>query len=215
MSRVLKLDFQNFWHVGSGRSAGHHLDAVCLKDEYDLPFVSGKQLKGLLRHAVHRAETWGWYADFKLPEGPVKSFEELLFGSRSQQDDRHQTTAGMLFVDNAQLTAEEYQFLEQSEQSQLRQYLYQELFNTAIDPLSGTAVEHSLRGTEVALPMQLFALLEIKITALDAQSRTQQLLIDLDAAWEIIEQALPLIDAIGAHRSRGLGEVMVSLQVQD
>lgn len=215
MNQVLKLEFQNFWHVGSGRSAGYHLDAVCLKDEYDLPFVSGKQLKGLLRHAVHRAETWGWYAELKLPEGPVKSFEELLFGSRSQDEDRHQTTAGMLFVDNAQLMAEEYQFLQQSEQSQLRQYLYQELYNTAIEHDSGTAVAHSLRGMEVTLPTQLFALLEIKITALDARLRTQQLLVDLKAAWEIIEQALPLIDAIGAHRSRGLGEVVVSLQVQD
>ena len=215
MNRVLKLEFQNFWHVGSGRSAGHHLDAVCLKDEYDLPFVSGKQLKGLLRHAVHRAETWGWYAELKRPEGPVKSFEELLFGSRSQDEDRHQTTAGMLFVDNAQLMAEEYQFLQQSEQSQLRQYLYQELYNTAIEHDSGTALEHSLRGIEVTLPTQLFAPLEIKITALDAQLRAQQLLIDLKIAWKIIEQALPLIDAIGAHRSRGLGAVVVSLQVQD
>lgn len=215
MNRVLKLEFQNFWHVGSGRSAGHHLDAVCLKDEYDLPFVSGKQLKGLLRHAVHRAETWGWYADFKLPEGPIKSFEELLFGSRSQDEDRHQTTAGMLFVDNAQLIDEEYQFLKQSEQSQLRQYLYQELYNTAIEHASGTAVENSLRGMEVTLPAQLFALLEIRITALDVKLRTQQLLVDLKITWEIIEQALPLIDAIGAHRSRGFGEVVVSLQVQD
>lgn len=215
MSQVLKVEFQNFWHVGSGRSAGHHLDAVCLKDEYDLPFVSGKQLKGLLRHAVHRAETWGWYADLKRPEGPVKSFEELLFGSRSQHDDRHHTIAGMLFVDNAQLTAEEYQFLQQPEQSQLRQYLYQELFNSAIDPLSGTAVEHSLRGMEVTLPTQLFAQLEIKTTALDSDVLTQQLSFDLKTVWEIIEQALPLIDAIGAHRSRGLGEVVVSLQVQD
>lgn len=33
---------------------------------------------------------------------------------------------------------------------------------------------------------------------------------DNGLAWQILAQALPLIDAIGAQRSRGLGEVIVS-----
>lgn len=210
MKKTLQLDFQNFWHVGSGQSSGYHLDAVCLKDEYDLPYVSGKQLKGLLRHAVQRAEDWGWYNDIQLREGEGKNLTELVFGSVSQLETRHQTIAGMLFVDNAQLATEEYQYLKQAPAADLRQYLYQELFSTAVQQDTGTAVEHSLRGIEVALPMSLFADLELKITAFDDVIRSQQQqLLDLNP-WLIIEKALPLVDAIGAHRSRGLGEVVVT-----
>lgn len=175
-----------------------------------MPYVSGKQLKGLLRHAVQRAEDWGWYQDFQLPEGEIKSLAELIFGSVSQEENRHQTVAGILFVDNAQLAQDEYQYLKQSSQADLRQYLYQELFSTAIQQETGTAVEHSLRGMEVALPMSLFAILELKLTAFDEVIRSQQhQLLDLNP-WQIIEKALPLVDAIGAHRSRGLGEVVVT-----
>lgn len=210
MKKTLQLDFQNYWHVGSGKGSGYHLDAVCLKDEYDLPYVSGKQLKGLLRHAIHRAEDWGWYNDLQLPEGEIKSLVELIFGSVSQEEDRHNTIAGMLFVDNAQLKTEEYLYLKQSSEADLRQYLYQELFSTAIQQETGTAVEHSLRGMEVTLPMSLFAALELKVTAYDEVIRSQQQQFLNLNPWQIIEKALPLVDAIGAHRSRGLGEVVVT-----
>lgn len=110
VQKTIKIDFQGFWHVGSGRSSGHHLDAICLKDEFGLPFVAGKQLKGLLRHAVRRAEEWGWYTDLTLPKGLLTSFEALLFGSQSQLEGRYETFSGMLFVDNAQLADEEFDF---------------------------------------------------------------------------------------------------------
>lgn len=211
MNQIIKLDFQNFWHVGSGRGAGHYVDAVPLKDNHDLPLVSGKQLKGLLRHAVHRAENWGWYKEIELPTGPIRSFEELLFGSRSQDETRHQTTMGMLFIESAQLAEREYQFLQQEEQASLKQFLYQELYNTAIDVDTGTAVEHSLRGIEVVLPITLFSAIELKVTALDADIQAQQKQFLESKSWAIIKKALPLIDSIGAHRSRGLGEVIVTL----
>lgn len=205
----IKIDFQGFWHVGSGRSSGHHLDAICLKDNFGLPFVSGKQLKGLLRHAVRRAESWGWYQDLKF-EGQIQNFEELLFGSQSQLEGRYATFAGMLFVDNAQLSESEYQWLQHNKQAALREHLYQELYSTAIDENTGTAVEHSLRGIEVTLPVQLFASLQLQVTALDETLSTQQSEFLKRQPWLVIERALPLIDAIGAHRSRGLGEAIVS-----
>lgn len=209
MKKTIQLAFQGYWHVGSGQGAGYHLDATCLKDHNDLPYLSGKQLKGLLRHAVHRAEAWGWYADLALVEGEIKSFEELLFGSRNQLEGRHETVSGMLFVDNAQLSDPEYQYLAQNDQVNLKNYLYQELYSTAISIDTGTAVEHSLRGLEVTLPMTLFADLELKITVFDEGIRNQQQTLSKTHAWDIITKALPLVDAVGAHRSRGLGEVIV------
>lgn len=209
MKKTIQLNFQGFWHVGSGQGAGYHLDAACLKDDNHLPYVPGKQLKGLLRHAVRRAEAWGWYTDLQLPQEQIKSFEELLFGSCNQNDSRHETISGMLFVDNAQLCEAEYQYLEHKDQSDLKAYLYQALYSTAISTETGTAVEHSLRGLEVVLPMMLYADLELKITALDENVRQQQQALLALEPWQIITKCLPLIDAVGAHRSRGLGEVVV------
>lgn len=214
--KKIKLDFQGYWHVGSGRGEGYHLDAVCLKDKNGLPYVAGKQLKGLIRHAVRRAEEWGWYQDLVLPAGKIGSFEGLLFGSENQLNSRFATFSGMLFVDNAHLADEEYHFLAQKENISIRQQLFYPLYQTAIDGESGTAIEHSLRGIEVVLPCQLYAELNLKFTAQDADTLAQQrAVIEQNLAWQVIEKALPLIDAIGAHRSRGLGEVIVSFDNND
>lgn len=210
-TNILVIDFQNFWHVGSGHSAGYYVDAVCLKDQFGLPYVAGKQLKGLLRHAVRRAEAWGWYQDLTYPQGKLTSFEELLFGSQSQEQSRHATVSGMLFVDNAKLSDEEYNFLKKN--ALLKQNMYQELYSTAIDEETGTAKQYSLRGLEAVLPMTLYANLDVKVTELDPVIRQQQeQFLAQDMVWQVLERALPLIDFIGAHRSRGLGEVVVNLK---
>lgn len=210
--QTLCLDFSGYWHVGSGRGRGYYLDEECLKDSHGLPFVSGKQLKGLLRHAVRRAEEWGWYKDIELAGSAEKeiSFEDLLFGSATQSEGRFETASGMIFVGNAMLESSEYNYLKGKDQASLRQYLYQPLYNTKIDHDSGTAEDMSLRGIEAALPMQLYTDLQLRLTALDDKLWQQQQAMLENNPWRIIEKALPLIDAIGAHRSRGLGEVVLS-----
>lgn len=211
LQKVLKLDFQGYWHVGSGRGEGYHLDSVCLKDNNGLPFVAGKQLKGLLRHAVHRAETWGWYQQLPVPTGKITTFEGLLFGSENQLDSRFDTFSGLLFVDNANLSEAEYAYLSLNQNVAMREQLFSSLYQTAIDCETGTAIEHSLRGIEVVLPCQLYSELILKTTAQDNDILGQQkVMIEQGLAWQVLQKALPLIDAIGAHRSRGLGEVVVS-----
>lgn len=212
LEQMIHLNFQGYWHVGSGKGRGYYLDEECLKDTYGLPFVSGKQLKGLLRHAVRRAEAWGWYKDISLPsgDGGATSFEDLLFGSATQSEGRFETSSGMIFVGNAELEKSEYDYLRDTEQASLRQYLYQPLYNTKIEHDSGTAEDMSLRGIEVALPMNLYTELQLRMTALDDTLLQQQQAMLASNPWQIIKKALPLIDAIGAHRSRGLGEVVLS-----
>ncbi len=213
LEKTICLDFQGYWHVGSGKGRGYYLDEECLKDNYGLPFVSGKQLKGLLRHAVRRAEAWGWYKEISLPSSNtngVTSFEDLLFGSATQSEGRFETSSGMIFVGNAELAESEYDYLRDTEQASLRQYLYQPLYSTKINHDSGTAEDMSLRGIEVALPMSLYTDLQFRLTALDDTLLQQQQAMLANNPWQIIQKALPLIDAIGAHRSRGLGEVVLS-----
>ena len=211
----LRLDFQNYWHTGSGQSSGHHLDALCQKDAAGLPYVSGRQLKGLLRHAVRRAEAWGWYEQAKqaLQLTDANAVETVLFGSASQEDSRFDSEPGMVFVGNAELAEDERTWLAQPEQTRLRSQLYVDMYNTAIDADSGTVVKHSLRGTELAIPVSLFACLNFKPTALDPDVfAQQQQLLNQNTCQALIEPALSLVDLCGAHRSRGLGEVIVSLK---
>lgn len=211
LNRTLSIDFKNYWHAGSGRSSGHHLDAICQRDMNKLPYLPGRQLKGVLRHAVRRAEAWGWYSTIHLPEGLAYSHEQLLFGSASQEEVRNETFPGLLQVDSATLPEKEYLYLSQSSQAQLVSQLFDELFSTAIDE-NGTAKRHSLRGLEVCLPLALQSILQLQVTALQPELRSQQeVWLRSDKPWQVLEIALPLIDALGAHRSRGLGEAVLSL----
>lgn len=207
----LQVDFINYWHVGSGRGNGYQVDAVCARDADGLPVLPGRQLKGLLRHAVRRAETWGWMDGLALPAGPLTRHEHLLFGSSSQEEDRFSTEPGALQVDCARLPDNERAWLAQADETDLRSELFGELFSTAIDEL-GSARRFSLRGLEVSIPVQLRAILTLEVCAVQPELRAQQrAFIDSGNGWTALERALPLLDAVGADRSRGLGEAKATL----
>lgn len=207
----LQVDFINYWHVGSGRGNGSQVDALCARDADGLPVLPGRQLKGLLRHAVRRAEGWGWMEELALPPGPLQSHEQLLFGSSSQEEDRFSTEPGVLLVDCARLPANERAWLAAAGEEDLRGELFSELFSTAIDEL-GSARRFSLRGLEVSIPLQLQAALRLEVTTVQPDLRAQQrACIASGSAWKALDCALPLLDALGANRSRGLGEARVRL----
>jgi CRISPR/Cas system CSM-associated protein Csm3 (group 7 of RAMP superfamily) len=209
----LGLVFINYWHAGSGRSSGYHLDSLCERNQEQLPYFPGRQLKGLLRQAVARAEDWGWFAELPIPQGPFKRHEELLFGSTNQEENRHTTQPGLLLVDSANLPDAERQWLAHSDQSELRSELFAELFSTAIND-QGSAQRYSLRGLEVCIPLTLVADLSLAVTAQQPEARLQQqAYLQQQNCWAALSASLPLLDALGAHRSRGLGEARVSLTI--
>ena len=49
MTLKYKLKFFDYWHLSSGLSAGAKLDSTVVKDDNNLPYASGKTIKGLLR----------------------------------------------------------------------------------------------------------------------------------------------------------------------
>ena len=209
--RTLELELLGYWHCGSGRSAGTRLDAVPEKDRTGLPYAPGRHLKGLLRHAVHRAARWGWLDDLPAPHGgPVADLETLLFGSINHDQPRDATYPGMLAVADGKLPEDEYQYLAHPEQRDLVPGLYRDLQSTAIDA-DGVASDKSLRGLEATLPVRLHAPVAMEATALDDALRAQQqTYLEGPGPWTALERALPLIDAIGASRTRGLGEAVAT-----
>lgn len=209
MTTSLQFEFVDYWHAGTGITGGNHLDAVVQKDSDGLPQLNGRHIKGLLRQAVRLSEKWG-----ALPVFPelastaeltsVEDWETLLFGSRNQADDSNATQAGVLFISDARLRADEARYIRQHG---LTPQLFRTLFNTRINE-QGVADDKSLRAMEVAVPMQLKAELEINgRAALLTDSWLMQI-------RSVIEQSLPLIRYAGGGRTRGLGRVWVTMTEQ-
>jgi hypothetical protein len=202
----LTIDIRSYWHPGTGQGLGGHLDAVTHRGTDKLPALPGRTVKGLLRDAVYRWERFGAYA--KTPFAGVKpSITECLFGPPSDREAEESTAPadrrreGLLRCQSAQMSLSQDDRDYLRTQPELVAGLYRSHFSTAIEA-NGTAKKNSLRGIEVVVPLVLQAELE----ALDDTH-------PLALAWiEIVSPALHLVRAVGAHRSRGLGRAVLSLE---
>jgi len=207
-SAKLIIDIQSYWHPGTGQGLGSHLDAVTHRGADKLPALPGKTVKGLLRDAVNRWEKFGGYADKAFATVTSKpSLAERLFGpppeieeSEQKFEEVHQQWTGLLRFSDARLNDSDRQYLKGHKE--LMAGLYRRHFSTAIEHESGTALVKSLRGIEIIVPLTLYA----DIECLNGND-------ELAGHWtEILRDALPLVRAVGAHRSRGLGRAVLALQ---
>ena len=200
----LHFTFLGYWHCGAGAGRGAWADAVVIRDSSGLPYVPGRTVKGAIRAAL------------SLLGGDVV---ELLGSERLSGDDdldgnrlkRYGTKAGRLYFGDAVLPAEYHSYFaaapsdsdedkaEAERRAFLRAGLTRLLAQTAIDPDTGTAKDHSLRSVEVAMPMTLTA----RVGALDG-----------DATWHAqLIRCLPLIRGLGLGRHRGLGRLEVTAEM--
>ncbi len=184
MNIEYKVEFFTYWHCGSGLSAGADVDALVVKDNYGLPFVPGKTVKGLLREAIEDI------AALKATTLP----SDRLFGSSS---DEGENIAGELFFSNAEFPDEDKKALEANTghgDTKLKDYLYASLSRTSIDK-DGCAKEHSLRKLEVALPCTLTGVIRN---------------VPEECVPDVID-GLRFIKRLGANRNRGLGRCKFSV----
>lgn len=201
---ILSLNISSYWHPGSGRGSGSHLDALVETDASGLPFVSGRMLKGLLRDAVNRLELWQQLDGFVGYSHAT--WVETLFGSAGFKMDeqkntvpRNQTSAGSVRVSDAKLPTDLHQWLAHPAQKLQQKQLFNEVYSTAINA-QGVAKNKSLRGMQVVIPLTL----ETQLEWLGENDNTE---------WQaIIAEALPLIRAVGSQRSRGYGRVQICIQ---
>lgn len=193
MKAQLKIHFANYWHAGGGRDAGSVLDAIVHRDVHGLPVVPGRHIKGLLRDALERAETWEW-------EG-YSGLAATLFGDRSETASNAAPQAGCLRVSDGMLPSDVAKWLGSEAGARLRPGLHRALYATAVEHDSGVAKDHSLRGIEVTVPLDLTAVVE----EIPGRNAPENWLARLG-------EVLPLIDALGAYRSRGLGRVQLQLE---
>ncbi len=192
-THVLKIDLRTFWHPGGGRGHGLVLDAVAHRDSGGLPVLPGRHIKGLLRDALERAELWGWTG--------YDGLASVLFGDRTEEIERTGGTPrpGCLRVGDGRLPTRIAHSL--SADKSLCKGLFRPLHATAVEPTTGTAKDKSLRGIEVVIPLQIEAMISPVPGQVPPADWPQQL-----------SGVLPLIHAVGAHRTRGLGRAVLRME---
>jgi hypothetical protein len=215
---TLRIDIQTYWHPGTGRGSGFHLDALTHTGADGLPRLPGRTLKGLLRDALYRAERWGWPA---VPAGTTR----CLFGSRTggtkpepagptadPPPDENLSTPGLLRVADATLPEDVAAWLATEDGRKLIPGLYREHFSTRIEIGTGVALGRSLRGMRVVVPLELTARISEVPGPLHAEEdRALLARLQTDGDWKTVLKAVfPLIPAVGAHRTRGFGRARLA-----
>jgi CRISPR/Cas system CSM-associated protein Csm3 (group 7 of RAMP superfamily) len=156
----IQANFHSFWHIGTGRGSGYHLDAIVEKDADDLPYVPGKTLKGLMRDAFFKLCEWQHFESSHL---------DLLFGKRveGEGESRQETSKGVLRFSSLEL--EEKDYLLQNK--------------PLIDDKTGVAKDKSFRMIEFTIPVKLHGEIEIlNVDALDLSESELQLLLQQAAS---------------------------------
>lgn len=186
MSKTLlyQIEFFNYWHSGSGLSGSTYADSIVKKTERNLPFIPGKTVKGLLRHAAERI--------YELNTGFFdQNFIKDVFGQRSDDEKAKKEDEGKAFFTNALLSEE---LTEKILESPLSENLYTVLSFTQIDE-HGQASDGSLRQLEVTIPVTLYAAIEHFPEKYEKE----------------IQHCMNWIKEMGQNRNRGLGRCKFSL----
>ncbi len=127
MTLKYTIKFLDYWHLGSGLSAGAKLDSTVVKDSNDIPFVSAKTIKGLVREIAEELYD--------------SEFVERCFGGGGVKN-------GRCYFANAILDETTHKEIVSNK---LQDNLYDVIASTKID--NGIAVDNSLREIEVVIPM--------------------------------------------------------------
>jgi hypothetical protein len=184
-----EIEFQGYWHAGTGEAGPGDLDAVVLRDADGIPCFPGKALKGLFHEAFCEmiAES--------NSGAPSKPHLLALFGSPGNESVRRQA---QLRFSNASLPAPEQTAIVTAG---FQDALTHAIASTALE--DGIAVNRSLRRIEVAIPMTLGFEVAFHGNASDFPAPKEV------GKW--LGQAAGRIRMAGAHRHNGLGECRVRL----
>lgn len=189
MTLEYSLTFYDYWHIGSGLSAGAKIDSTVIKDSDGLPYVPGKIIKGLAREMAELLEDC--------------PFVNKCFGGSSDDkdicyDEKAKNIQGACYFSNATL---DESIVKQIKNNHLQENLYDIIASTKIGSedkfkngkqieKKDIAVDNSLREIEVVVPITL----QGKITDISSEEYLSK-----------INKSLKMIKRMGLNRNRGLG----------
>lgn len=191
ISCEITLNIKSYWRAGSGDSAGSYADLLVIKKK-GLPYLPGKQLRGLLKKAFVTADAADWFED--QPD-QSKNLIDLLFGTKGAQGQ------GLIVTPSATLSAAEQQWF--SAEHQRTKMLYHTIDTQAVDFDTGTTKISSLRTMEVTIPLQLSTTISLRED--EQHDFTKHNL----QQW--LSDCCSLINVIGADKNRGFGQVEITV----
>ena len=197
---TLKLEFLSYWRSGTGRGEGVFIDATTRRDALELPMLPGRQIKGLIRHALQTGAQWNHWnqecVDFlcgrSSDQGPIDQ-PEL---------DRFSSTQGLLKVSSGRLSEEwqsYFKALSSVERKRQANHFFHTHRQTKIDA-TGLAQDQSLRSIQVVIPLTLESTLRIDYPSDESSFH-------FDQGITALTKAVGLIRSAGGQTSRGLGRV--------
>lgn len=184
-----QIEFFSDWHLGSGLSVAGDVDSAVLRDENGLPYIPGKTLKGLLRHAADTILAFQPNYFEKTPE-KTSEFMHAVFGEKTDDEDKE--TPGQCFFSNAHLNSTLQENLLANKDA--IPFLFRKIASTKIDD-NGIAESQTLRKTEVTVPL----VLEAEIDGIDREE------------WKgHFDTLFSMVKRMGLGRHRGLGRCQFS-----
>ena len=130
MKLKYELKFYDYWHLGSGLSAGAKLDSTVVKDTYDIPYAPAKTIKGLAREMAELTQESSFIKRYFGAEGI--DIAQVYFTNATLDEQTHKEIVANSMQDN----------------------LYDVIASTQIE--DGIAIDNSLREIEVVIPLSLY-----------------------------------------------------------
>jgi CRISPR-associated protein Csx10 len=193
MNKMLEIEFETDWHIGSGAGIPGSIDRTVLKDKSGLPYVPGKTLTGILRDSAElvasvrdRAENGSrWDKALKslfVGDQPTQG-EELTFAKIGVEDAVFSDSLKNIFLC----------------QESLRQALFIVQPGIKINRATGrTEEEHLFSREEARGGCALHAKVNIEETLSPEEEK-------------LLGDAIKATRRIGGHRRRGAGQCKLSL----
>lgn len=211
MKFLLHFQMLGYWHPGTGRGQGPGADAEVNRTPGGLPFLPGRTVKGLLLEAATQAGV--------SAEERERCFGSAIIGAEGGLEAaRFETKPGALRFESARIGQSEASCAQweawavrakegtdtgkpdtsKPDDSEIIGQLYRIFASTKLDE-SGVAADGTLRSVEVAVPTNLLAVVEAPRA-------------DGALAMKMLRAAAPFVNAVGAHRTRGLGRCVLTVQ---
>lgn len=182
----LKIELLSDLCAGNGKGYTSSLDTDVCQDKYGFPYIPGRRIKGILRECALELSDWGYEIDpDKLFGKEGDSFAPVRIGSAELES---ADTIRQMIEDNPNVSVF-------ATQNVLNCYSYIRT-NTAVDYETGVADDQSLRTMRVVN----------KGTVFYADVRLKD-----PKMKDPLERCCIVYRHMGLHRTRGLGEVCVSL----
>ncbi len=133
MTLKYEIKFLDYWHLGSGLSAGAKLDSTVTKDDEGIPYASGKTIKGLVREMAKEF-------------GDIEFLHQCYFKNASLDADTHKEIKTNKLQDNL------YDVIASTKIGRKDKF---DKSGKQIEK-KDIAVDDSLREIEVVIPMTLY-----------------------------------------------------------